>query len=170
MFATFEDRLLGALRAFNHILHALLAMALVLASLMVMWEFSVAVFHAVEENNLAHGFLQALGTLFIVWTLSSLISAEINYVQTGVFHVVVFIEVAMITLLRQLIVEPVKIATAGQNIEQLFNPWHYGLLLASLLVIGILHKLVTSSEKKDHEQEVSGSRLSSTGKRPLPIS
>jgi hypothetical protein len=45
--------------------------------------------------------LQALGTLFIVWTLSSLIAAEINYVQTGVFHVVVFIEVAMITLLRQ---------------------------------------------------------------------
>ena len=167
MIASFEDRLLSALRAFNHILHALLAIALVLASLMVMWEFCVAVFHALEVNNLAHGFLQALGTLFIVWTLSSLISAEINYVQTGVFHVVVFIEVAMITLLRQLIVEPVKIATAGQNIEQLFNPWHYGLLLGSLLVIGILHNLVTSSEKKDNEQEVSGNRLSSTGKRSV---
>ena len=32
--------------------------------------------------------------------------------------------------------------------EKFFNPWHYGLLLASLLVIGILHRLVTSSEKK----------------------
>ena len=95
MIASFEDRLLSALRAFNHILHALLAIALVLASLMVMWEFCVAVFHALEVNNLAHGFLQALGTLFIVWTLSSLISAEINYVQTGVFHVVVFIEVVL---------------------------------------------------------------------------
>jgi uncharacterized membrane protein (DUF373 family) len=167
MMASFEDRLLTALRAFNHLLHAFLALALVLASLMVLWEFSVAVVHAVELNNLAHGFLQSLGTLFIVWTLSSLISAEINYVQTGVFHVVVFIEVAMITLLRQLIVEPVKIATAGQNIEQLFNPWHYGLLLASLLVIGVLHKLVTSSEKKNQEHEISGSRSSSTGNPPL---
>ncbi len=64
MIATFEDRLLSALRAFNHILHALLAIALVLASLMVMWEFSVAVFHAVEVNNLAHGFLQASGYTF----------------------------------------------------------------------------------------------------------
>ncbi|NTV93764.1 MAG: hypothetical protein HGA72_11060 [Chlorobiaceae bacterium] len=148
----FEVHLLRALHAFNHILHALLAIALVLASLMVMWEFSIAVFHSFEKNDLAHGFLQALGTLFIVWTLSSLIAAEINYVQNGVFHVVVFIEVAMITLLRQLIVEPVKIATAGQSIDLLgFNPWHYGLLLASLLVIGILHKLVTSSRRNDEE-------------------
>ena len=116
MISSFEDRLLSALRAFNHILHAFLAIALVLASMMVLWEFTMAVVHSVEINNLAHGFLQSLGTLFIVWTLSSLISAEINYVHTGVFHVVVFIEVAMITLLRQLIVEPVRTATAGQNL------------------------------------------------------
>jgi uncharacterized membrane protein (DUF373 family) len=147
----FEDRLVKALRAFNHFLHVLLAIALVMASMMVLWEFVVAVVHAIQLNQLAHGFLQALGTLFIVWTLSSLISAEINYVQNGVFHLVVFIEVAMITLLRQLIVDPVKVATAGQNAEQAFNAWHYGLLLASLMVIGILHKLVSSSEKRDLE-------------------
>jgi uncharacterized membrane protein (DUF373 family) len=147
----FEDRLVKALRAFNHFLHVLLAIALVMASMMVLWEFVVAVVHAIQLNQLAHGFLQALGTLFIVWTLSSLISAEINYVQNGVFHLVVFIEVAMITLLRQLIVDPVKVATAGQNAEQAFNSWHYGLLLASLMVIGILHKLVSSSEKRDLE-------------------
>jgi uncharacterized membrane protein (DUF373 family) len=147
----FEDRLVKALRAFNHFLHVLLAIALVMASMMVLWEFVMAVVRAVQLNQLAHGFLQALGTLFIVWTLSSLISAEINYVQNGVFHLVVFIEVAMITLLRQLIVEPVKVATAGQSPEQLFNAWHYGLLLASLMVIGILHKLVSSSEKRELE-------------------
>ncbi len=167
MMATFEDRLLSALRAFNHLLHAFLAVALVMASLMVVWEFSVSVVHAVELNNLAHGFLQSLGTLFIVWTLSSLISAEINYVQTGVFHVVVFIEVAMITLLRQLIVEPVRTATAGQSVEQLFNPWHYGLLLASLLVIGILHKLVTSSEKKSSDQDPSGTGQSGSAHQSI---
>ena len=146
---TFEDRLVWALQAFNHFLHVLLAIALVMASMMVLYEFVMAVVRSVQLNQLAHGFLQALGTLFIVWTLSSLISAEINYVQNGVFHLVVFIEVAMITLLRQLIVEPVKVATAGQNVEQVFNPWHYGLLLASLMVIGVLHKLVSSSEKRD---------------------
>ena len=107
----FEAYLLRSLHGFNHFLHALVAIALVIASLMVVWEFSVAVAHSFGKNDLAHGFLQALGSLFIVWTLSSLIAAEINYVQTGVFHVAVFIEVAMITLLRQLIVEPVTAPT-----------------------------------------------------------
>ena len=153
MKGSFEERLVWALQTFNHLLHVLLAIALVMASLMVLWEFVMAVGRAIQLDQLAHGFLQALGTLFIVWTLSSLISAEINYVQNGVFHLIVFIEVAMITLLRQLIVEPVKVATAGQNVEQVFNAWHYGLLLASLLVIGILHKLVSSSEKKEVGQQ-----------------
>jgi hypothetical protein len=172
MMSSFEDRLLSTLRGFNHILHAILAVVLVLASLMVLWEFFVSVFHSFEANNLAHGFLQSLGTLFIVWTLSSLISAEINYVQTSIFHVVVFIEVAMISLLRQLIVEPVRTATAStgaQSIDQLFNPWHYSLLLASLLVIGILHKLVTSSEKKGELQGNLFSRIfKSEQPPPLP--
>ncbi|MGB0131232.1 phosphate-starvation-inducible PsiE family protein [Chlorobium sp.] len=147
----FEAYLLRSLHGFNHFLHALVAIALVIASLMVVWEFSVAVAHSFGKNDLAHGFLQALGSLFIVWTLSSLIAAEINYVQTGVFHVAVFIEVAMITLLRQLIVEPVKVAAGAQDMESIFNAWHYGLLLSALLVTGILHKLVTSSEKREGE-------------------
>lgn len=75
----------------------------------------------------------------------------------------------MITLLRQLIVEPVRTVTAGQSLEQATNTWHYGLLLASLLVIGVLHKLVTSSEKKGFDQDVatSSSALSDKKKQNL---
>ncbi|GGC06228.1 hypothetical protein GCM10007205_14270 [Oxalicibacterium flavum] len=145
MIDTFETKLVKALKLFNRGLHVLLAIALGIASLMVMWEFSAAVVQAVHQNNLAHGFLQALGTLFIVWTLSSLISAEINYVQGGVFHLVVFIEVAIITLLRQLIVEPVQVATTDMHLND-FNIAHYGLVLAALLIVGILHKLISSSD------------------------
>lgn len=146
MIDSFEGNLISALKKFNHFLHALLAIALVIASLMVMWEFSLAVIQSVAQGNLAHGFLQSLGTLFIVWTLSSLISAEINYVQSGVFHLLVFVEVAIITLLRQLIVEPVQVATAGAQINSGFNTQHYALVLIALLIVGILHKIVSSSE------------------------
>lgn len=149
MINAFQQRLVRFLHSFNHVLHLLLAVALVIASMMVVWEFSAAVIKAVHEGNLAHGFLQALGSLFIVWTLSSLISAEINFVQNGVFHLVVFIEVAMITLLRQLIVEPVQIATSNYNLESSFNVIHYALLLGALLIIGILHKLIASSDAKN---------------------
>ncbi len=153
MFSRFETHLLIGLKGFNHFLHAVLAIALVVASLMVMWEFTDAVLRALHHKNIAQGFLQALGTLFIVWTLSSLIAAEINYVQNGVFHLTVFIEVAIITLLRQLIVEPVQIVTSGSNHLSETVIMQHLLVLGALLVVGILHKLVSNSEKAPNPTE-----------------
>ena len=140
---TFEEKLLAALKGFNYFLHTALAVALVVASIMVMWDFTDAVITAIRHNSITRGFLQALGTLFIVWTLSSLISAEIHYVQSGVFHLTVLIEVAIITLLRQLIVEPVQLAVneEGGISEALVT--HHMLVLAALLVVGVLHWLVS---------------------------
>jgi len=123
-------------------------MPLVVASFIVMWQFAVEVFDAVGSGRLAQGFLRSLGTLFIVWILSSLITAEINYVQTGIFHALVFVEVAMITFLRQLIVQPVQMAAGALDARQEFNALHYGLLLAGLLITGILHRL-DRREKSD---------------------
>jgi len=142
MKANFDDWLVRQLRAFNHVLHLLLAIALVVASFMVIWQFASEVIDAVGTGHLAQGFLRSMGTLFIVWTLSALISAEINYVQSGIFYVLVFVEVALITLLRQLIIEPVQTATALPDAQQQFNPLHYALLLAALLIVGVLHRLV----------------------------
>jgi len=142
MKANFDEWLVRQLRAFNHVLHLLLAIALVIASSMVIWQFATEVIDALGTGHLAQGFLKSMGTLFIVWTLSALISAEINYVQTGIFYVLVFVEVAIITLLRQLIIEPVQMATALPDSQQQFNPLHYGLLLAALLIVGVLHRLV----------------------------
>ncbi len=138
----FESYLTKILTRFNSLLHMALAVALVIASMMVIWQFSVDVVHAIVHGHLIKGFLQSLGTLFLVWTLSSLISAEISFLQNGVLHVRVFIEVVIITLLRQMLVEPVQIATVEINAPESFDPYHYGLILTALLVIGILHWLV----------------------------
>lgn len=134
-----DANLIGLLKRFNSLLHILLAVALVVASLMIMVEFSAQVLAAVRAGELAQGFLHALGTLFIVWTLSSLISAEIEYIQTNRFHLRVFIEVAMIALLRNLIIEPIQIATGTKND---FDLWHYGALLIAILIVGVVHRLV----------------------------
>ncbi|MBI5919122.1 MAG: phosphate-starvation-inducible PsiE family protein [Nitrosomonadales bacterium] len=138
----FEEKLIAVLKGFNQFLHVLLAIALVVASLMVIWDFSSKALVAFSEGSVARGFLQALGSLFILWTLSSLISAEINYVQTNRFYARVFVEVAMITVLRELIVQPVQVMSDTGQPEGSFNPLHYGLLLAALLIIGIVYKLV----------------------------
>ena len=143
----FELRLSQGLRGFNGLLHVLLAIALVVASFMVVWQFTLEVIDSLSHGQLARGFLHALGTLFIVWTLSSLISAEIEYVATSRFHLRVFIEVAMITLLRQLIVEPVQAAAnpGEATVIHEMGLWHYGSVLVAILVVGIVHKLVGDS-------------------------
>ncbi|MHB0887465.1 phosphate-starvation-inducible PsiE family protein [Acidithiobacillus sp.] len=89
------------------------------------------------------GFLNALGTLFIVWVLSALISAEITYMRSGIFHVEVFFEVAMITLLRQLILIPVK---GGGEIIQQEDLAFYAVISGALLVTGIADFLVARSQ------------------------
>ncbi|BBP00507.1 phosphate-starvation-inducible PsiE family protein [Sulfuriferula nivalis] len=138
----FEKKLIQLLSQFNNLLHMALTVALAIASVMVIWQFSVDVFHAITHGYLIKGFLQSLGTLFLVWTLSSLISAEISFLQNGILHVRVFIEVVIITLLRQLLVAPVQMAGATPSTGDEFDPLHFGLILAALLVIGILHWLV----------------------------
>jgi uncharacterized membrane protein (DUF373 family) len=138
----FEGGLIAGLKGFNQFLHVVLALALVIASLMVIVDFSSMAISSVRAGNMTHGFLQALGSLFILWTLSTLISAEIIYVKTGKFHARVFVEVAMITVLRSLIVQPVQMVSESGRPEDAFNPLHYGMLLAALLVVGIVYKLV----------------------------
>jgi uncharacterized membrane protein (DUF373 family) len=138
----FEDSLITGLKKFNQFLHVVLALALAVASLMVIVDFSSMAISSIAAGNMTHGFIQALGSLFILWTLSSLIAAEITYVKTNKFHARVFVEVAMITVLRALIVQPVQMVSSSGNPEEVFNPMHYGMLLAALLVVGVVYKLV----------------------------
>jgi uncharacterized membrane protein (DUF373 family) len=143
----FEKRLLTGLNGFNRFLHVLLALAMGIASVMVILDFGSSAISAWHGGNAAQGFFHALGSLFVLWTLSTLISAEITYVQTGRVYVRVFVEVAMISVIREMIIQPVQVITnpgTGQ-VAQIFNPLHYGLLLGGLLISGIVYRLVTSS-------------------------
>ncbi|MFA6014223.1 MAG: phosphate-starvation-inducible PsiE family protein [Gallionellaceae bacterium] len=144
----FEQKLITGMKNFNQLIHVLLALALVVACVMVIWDFGIKAAEAWQAGNAASGFFHALGSLFILWTLSTLISAEMSYLQTGRTYVRVFVEVAMISVIREMIVQPVQVISAGQN-ESNFNPVHYGLLLAALLVIGIVYRLVSDSRQEE---------------------
>lgn len=85
-----NDGFNGVLRMLNYTLHLFIAVALAAASVLIMIQFSHDVVDAFREHILAAGFLHALGTLFIVWVLSALISAEITFMRSGIFHVEVF--------------------------------------------------------------------------------
>ncbi len=141
----FEKRLLTGLNGFNRFLHVLLALAMGVASVMVILDFGSSALSAWHGGNAAQGFFHALGSLFVLWTLSTLISAEITYVQTGRVYVRVFVEVAMISVIREMIIQPVQVITNTAQTGQVFNPLHYGLLLGGLLISGVVYRLVTTS-------------------------
>ena len=121
----------------NKLLHVFMAVVLLVASLLLIWQFGQDVVQTVRSGAVAQGFLHALGNLFILWVLSSLISAEIRYMRTGNFSVLVFIEAALITLLRQLIIIPVESQGQLQNWA-----WTYGLITAAVVAVGITCFLV----------------------------
>lgn len=139
----FNDRFGNALQLLNSALHLFIAFALAAASVLIMIQFGRDVLEAFREHVLTAGFLHALGTLFIVWVLSALISAEITYMRNGIFHVEVFFEVAMITLLRQLILIPVE--GGGTNIQP-EDIAFYALITGALLATGIAYFLVARSQ------------------------
>lgn len=138
----FEQKLIAGMKNFNQLIHVLLALALAVACVMVIWDFGLKAAEAWRAGNATNGFFHALGSLFILWTLSTLISAEMSYLQTGRIYVRVFVEVAMISVIREMIVQPVQVISSSGN-DANFSPVHYGLLLAALLVIGVVYKLVS---------------------------
>ena len=123
--------------AANKLLHVFMALALLIVSVLLMWQFVADVVQTLRSGQVAQGFLRALGNLFILWVLSSLISAEVRYMRSGHFSVLVFIEAALITLLRQLITIPVESAGHLESVA-----WTYGLITAAVVAVGLTDYLV----------------------------
>ncbi len=145
----FEQKLISNMKKFNQFIHVLLALALGIACIMVILDFGLKATEAWRAGNATSGFFHALGSLFVLWTLSTLISAEMSYLTTGRTSVRVFVEVAMISIIREMIVQPVQVVTASTGHDASFNPLHYGLLLAGLLVSGVVYMLVSKSREEE---------------------
>lgn len=127
----------------NGIAHIIIGLALAVAVLMFTWLFYQDVMAAAYSHNLVHGFLQALGTLMLLWSISALITAEIRYLRGSQLEVEAFIEVAMIVVLRKLIVMPVEDAAP--------KAFDVMMWVGAGLMLGITYVLVRWSQKH-HEK------------------
>jgi uncharacterized membrane protein (DUF373 family) len=134
----------------NGFAHIIIGLALAIAVLMFTWLFFQDVRQAANAHNLVHGFLHALGTLMLLWSISALITAEIRYLLGSKLEVEAFIEVAMIVVLRKLIVMPVEEATP--------LPMDIAMWVAAALMLGIMYVLVRWSDKNGNATNASSSR------------
>lgn len=128
----------------NGFAHIIIGLALAIAVVMFTWLFFQDVREAANAHNLVHGFLNALGTLMLLWSISALITAEIRYLRGSQLEVEAFIEVAMIVVLRKLIVMPVE--------ETVPLASDVGMWVGAGLMLGIMYVLVRWSQKNHSVQ------------------
>lgn len=125
----------------NGLAHIIIGLALAISVLMFTWVFFQDVHAAATANNIVRGFLHALGTLMLLWTVSALITAEIRYLRGSKLEVDTFVEVAMVVMVRKLIVLPVQ--DASPTMEEVMT-WVGGALL-----LGVMFLVVRWSQNFD---------------------
>jgi hypothetical protein len=126
----------------NGFAHIIIGMALAVSVLMFTWLFFVDVKEAAYAHNLVHGFLHALGTLMLLWSISALISAEIRYLLGSKLQVETFIEVVLVLFLRKLIVLPVQDATPTMG--------EIAMWVGGAFVLGVIYVLVRWADRNGH--------------------
>jgi hypothetical protein len=133
-FAPLNRIAIRAMLWLNGIAHIVIGLALATSVIMFTWLFFLDVRDAAYAHNLVHGFLHALGTLMLLWSISALISAEIRYLNGSKLLVETFVEVVLVLFLRKLIVMPVQ--DASPTVEEI-SIWVGGAFVLGLIFIMI---------------------------------
>ena len=127
----------------NGFAHIIIGLALATSVIMFTWLFFNDVKQAAYAHNLVHGFLHALGTLMLLWSISALISAEIRYLTGSKLLVETFIEVVLVLFLRKLIVMPVQ--DASPTLEEI------GMWVGGAFVLGLVYVMVRWTDRFSQE-------------------
>jgi len=139
-FAVLNRIAIKAMLWLNGFAHIIIGLALATSVIMFTWLFFKDVQAAAYAHNLVHGFLHALGTLMLLWSISALISAEIRYLQGSKLLVETFVEVVLVLFLRKLIVMPVQ--DASPTLAEV-SIW-----VGGAFVLGVIYVLIRWSQKQ----------------------
>ncbi|MDO9205486.1 phosphate-starvation-inducible PsiE family protein [Methylotenera sp.] len=139
-FAPINRIAIKAMLWLNGFAHIVIGLALATSVIMFTWLFFKDVQQAAYAHNLVHGFLHALGTLMLLWSISALISAEIRYLNGSKLAVETFIEVVLVLFLRKLIVMPVQ--DVIPSIEEI-SIW-----IGGAFMMGLLYVLIRWAQKQ----------------------
>lgn len=117
------------MKRFTTLLHLFFCTALIITVIMTLYIFFSEVFNVFINGDIAHGTIQSLGSLLILWTLSELLNSEVRHLQGEKIKAAIFIEVAIAAMVRKLLI----LSSEGLSLQD------GSIFLASLLVLGIVH-------------------------------
>lgn len=93
--------------------------------------------YEIFTGKLEQGIITALGSVLILWVMLELINTEISHLRGGKFKISVFIGVALVTTIREVMIATLK----HESTEFILS------LVASVLVIGGVYWLVKKTEE-----------------------
>lgn len=94
-------------------IHLMLLLAFMTVALFMFYFFAINLISALKHPTHELGILSSFGTLLVLWTMTELIHAELMVLKGHKFGVVVLIDVAIATVIRQMLVTDFK---AGINL------------------------------------------------------
>jgi len=142
-FAPLNRIAIRAMLWLNGFAHIVIGLALATSVIMFTWLFFNDVKEAAYAHNLVHGFLHALGTLMLLWSISALISAEIRYLNGSKLLVETFVEVVLVLFLRKLIVMPVQDASPTMQ--------EVGMWVGGAFVLGLIYIMIMWGQRQQQE-------------------
>jgi uncharacterized membrane protein (DUF373 family) len=132
-----KSALIAFAERFSQTTNLILILALIGLTLGVVWLFVIDVGRLIH-GDLTEGIVSALGSLLLLWVLIELMNTEISHLKGGKFHISVFIGVALVTTIREMMIATLK--------HERPDVIYY--LVAAILVTGFVYWLVTKTENK----------------------
>jgi uncharacterized membrane protein (DUF373 family) len=127
-----DSVLISFAERFTYGLNIILILALIGISLSVVGLFVTEIYR-ITMGGFETGILSALGTLLIIWIMIELMSTEIKYLKGERFHIEVFVSVALVAFIRELLIASI----AGESLVKL------AVFLGAVLVLGVVYFLIS---------------------------
>lgn len=130
-----DTMLIAFAERFAYGLNIILVLALIGISFGVIYLFGSEIFDVMFGGKTTN-IITALGTLLIIWVMIELISTEIKYLKGKKFQIEVFVSVALVAFIRELLISSLG---EGTYIK-------LGVSLSAVLVLGIVYFLIAKSK------------------------
>jgi uncharacterized membrane protein (DUF373 family) len=134
--ARLDEKLLIAAERFSSGLKFILVIALMGISLGVVALFVRDALNLVTHRD-THGVLTALGSLLVIWVMVELMENEIRQLRGGRFKITIFLGVALVAFIREILISSLQHGSAPQV------GWF---LLGAILTVGVVYWLITRAE------------------------
>lgn len=122
---------------FSQFLNMALVFGLIVVTLAVVYLCGRDIY-GIFIGKLEQTIITALGSVLILWVMLELINTEIAHLKGGKFKISVFVGVALVTIIRELMIATLR----HDSIEFIAS------LVASVLVIGIIYWLIKKIEEE----------------------